>query len=191
MIKHDPVFIGCIANPRLGEVWVALSERGLTTVEFGVDRRRFEVSVRRQLKCDLEDAPAAAHREIRVATCEIAEYLQGTRRFFEFPIDWSILVSDFQRAALRAVFAIPYGETRTYGQIAAQIGSPHAPRAVGRANATNPMPLVIPCHRVVGSDGKLHGYGGAGGLRTKQWLLELEGATWAHDHSAQQYAASR
>ena len=73
--------------------------------------------------------------------------------------------------------AIPYGETRTYGEIAAQIGTPNAPRAVGRANAANPMPLVIPCHRVIGTDGKLHGYGGAGGLKTKQWLLSMEGAT--------------
>ena len=89
-------------------------------------------------------------------------------------MDWSALGSDFQRSALRAVAAIPYGETRTYGEIAAQIGRPQAPRAVGRANATNPMPLVIPCHRVIGTDGKLHGYGGRGGLKTKQWLLDLE-----------------
>jgi O-6-methylguanine DNA methyltransferase len=71
--------------------------------------------------------------------------------------------------------AIPYGQTRTYREIAAQIGTPNAPRAVGRANATNPMPLVIPCHRVIGTDGKLHGYGGAGGLKTKRWLLTMEG----------------
>jgi len=82
-------------------------------------------------------------------------------------IDWSILSSDFQRDALRAVFSIPYGETRTYADIAALIGHPQAFRAMGRANATNPMPLVIPCHRVIGTDGKLHGYGGKGGLKPR------------------------
>ncbi len=77
---------------------------------------------------------------------------------------------------MQAVYAIPYGETRTYAEIAAQIGRPKAYRAVGRANATNPMPLVIPCHRVIGTDGKLHGYGGGNGLPTKEWLLKMEGA---------------
>jgi O-6-methylguanine DNA methyltransferase len=77
------------------------------------------------------------------------------------------------------VYAIPYGEVLTYADIAAQIGHPHASRAVGRANATNPMPLVIPCHRVIGRDGKLHGYGGRGGLQTKEWLLRMEGAVIA------------
>ncbi|MGE5248996.1 MAG: methylated-DNA--[protein]-cysteine S-methyltransferase, partial [Bacteroidota bacterium] len=79
-------------------------------------------------------------------------------------------------SALQLVFAIPYGKTSTYQHIAAELGRPHASRAVGRANATNPMPLVIPCHRVIGTDGKLHGYGGGNGLTTKAWLLQMEGA---------------
>jgi methylated-DNA-[protein]-cysteine S-methyltransferase len=73
-------------------------------------------------------------------------------------------------------FLVRCGYTRTYGEIAFEIGNPKAARAVGRANATNPMPLVIPCHRVIGSDGKLRGYGGGEGLSTKEWLLKLEGA---------------
>jgi O-6-methylguanine DNA methyltransferase len=83
-------------------------------------------------------------------------------------------MTPFQRQARRAVAAIPYGQTRAYSQIAAHLGNANAARAVGRANATNPIPLVIPCHRVVGADGSLCGYGGAGGLRTKRWLLDLE-----------------
>ncbi len=102
------------------------------------------------------------------------EYVDGDRREFRFKIDWSSMKSDFQRTVLRRVVKIPCGQTRTYGQIASEIGRPGASRAVGRANATNPMPLVIPCHRVVGADGGLHGYGGAGGLRTKAWLLRME-----------------
>ena len=104
--------------------------------------------------------------------------MRGRRNAFTIPIDWS-LFRPFQREALQAVFRIPYGETATYRDIAIEIGRPYASRAVGRANATNPMPLVIPCHRVIGRDGKLHGYGGGEGLKTKEWLLRLEGAVIA------------
>jgi methylated-DNA-[protein]-cysteine S-methyltransferase len=180
MKDQESVFIGSVDTPRLGEVWVAVSERGLAAVEFSVSGQAFESHVRRQIHRNIASGTRADRQRVSDATCQIAEYLLGRRRIFEMPIDWSILGSDFQRTALRAVMAIPYGGTCTYGQIAAQIGYPQAPRAVGRANATNPMPLVIPCHRVVGSDGKLHGYGGAGGLKTKQWLLELEGAVIQH-----------
>src|SRR5512146_3358321 len=175
-MNGDCIYLGGIATPQLGEVWVAMSERGLTTVEFSVSRKAFETSVRRQLRRQVETALDSGPAGLEAATCQIAEYLDGKRRAFDLPIDWSILSSDFQRSALHAVMAIPYGEIRTYGQVAAQIGYPRASRAMGRANATNPMPLVIPCHRVIGSDGKLHGYGGYGGLKTKRWLLELEGA---------------
>ena len=109
---------------------------------------------------------------------ELREYLEGKRREFTFPIDWSIF-RPFQKEALQRVFEIPYGETRTYSEIAIEINRPRAYRAVGRANATNPMPLVIPCHRLIGTDGKLHGYGGGEGLETKEWLLKMEGAVIA------------
>jgi methylated-DNA-[protein]-cysteine S-methyltransferase len=166
--------IAGVLSPQLGEVWVAVSERGLVAVEFGVPRGRFEASLRRQLGRDPQVDHGPGERVSADAACQIAEYLSSRRHTFDIPIDWSTLASDFQRTALQAVAAIPYGQTSTYGQIAAQIGYPQAPRAVGRANATNPIPLVIPCHRVIGSDGKLHGYGGTGGLKTKQWLLDME-----------------
>ena len=105
---------------------------------------------------------------------QMVEYLDGARRDFDLQIDWSVL-TPFQQSVLQATFAIPYGQTRTYAQIAQQVGNPRAARAVGRAEATNPMPVVIPCHRVVGTDGKLHGYGAGDGLKTKAWLLEMEG----------------
>ena len=173
-MESSPVLIGNIHTLRLGDVWVAFSGRGLVTVDFGVSRAEFEAAVQKQTGCQVEYAPA----RVKKAARQIREYLDGKRRAFDLKIDWSVLTSDFQRAALRAVFSIPYGQTRTYAQIAAHIGYPDAPRAVGRANATNPMPLVIPCHRVIGTDGKLHGYGGAGGLKTKAWLLKLENAGW-------------
>ena len=140
MIKH-PILIGNIKATPLGEVWAALSSHGLVTVEFGVPQASFERTVRKQMKCDLEYAP----KQLENVVYQIMEYLVGERRKFELTIDWSVLPSDFQRDALRAVFSIPCGKTRTYADIAAQIGHPQAFRAVGRANATNPMPLVIPC----------------------------------------------
>ncbi len=173
-MERKPISIGSIKTHQVGDVWVAFSERGLIAVEYGMSRRAFERSVERAVHGKVTCALAPDDERIIKATCAIAEYLSGKRATFGIPIDWSILASDFQRTALRAVVAIPYGETRTYGQIAAEIGHPGAQRAVGRANATNPMPLVIPCHRVIGLDGKLHGYGGAGGLKTKRWLLDME-----------------
>ena len=178
-MDKSPILIGSIRTTRLGEVWVALSGHGLVTVEFGISRKNFEAAVRKQTHRDVEyKVRVNESKSLAVASHQIKEYLDGKRRAFDIKIDWSILTSDFQRAALQLVFSIPYGQTRTYAQVAAEIGHPDAPRAVGRANATNPMPLVIPCHRVIGTDGKLHGYGGAGGLKTKAWLLKMEGAKY-------------
>jgi methylated-DNA-[protein]-cysteine S-methyltransferase len=104
---------------------------------------------------------------------QLADYLNGTRRQFSIAIDFSSL-TPFQVEVLRITSQIPYGETRTYQEIAVQMGKQHAARAVGRVEATNPIPLIIPCHRVLGSDGTLHGYGGPGGIKLKAWLLDLE-----------------
>jgi methylated-DNA-[protein]-cysteine S-methyltransferase len=104
---------------------------------------------------------------------QLADYLNGTRRQFSLAIDFSSL-TPFQVEVLRITSQIPYGETRTYQEIAVQMGKQHAARAVGRVEATNPIPLIIPCHRVLGSDGTLHGYGGPGGIKLKAWLLDLE-----------------
>jgi methylated-DNA-[protein]-cysteine S-methyltransferase len=117
-------------------------------------------------------------KKVQPILAQIGEYLAGDRITFDFPIHWSIM-TPFQQQALQATFAIPYGQTVTYGEIAQRIGRPHSARAVGRAQATNPMPLVIPCHRVLGADGGLHGYGAGEGFATKAWLLKLEAETIA------------
>lgn len=101
---------------------------------------------------------------------QLAEYFAGVRRVFDVPL--RPMGTDFQLRVWEALKEIPYGETRTYGQIAAAVGAPRAYRAVGMANHMNPLPLFIPCHRVVGADGKLTGY--AGGLWRKEKLLALE-----------------
>jgi len=158
----------------LGNLWLAASDLGLVTVEWSQSQAEFEAYLARRFKRPVEHNP----NKVRGAARELSEYLTGKRRQFTLTIDWSRM-RPFQQAALQATFAIPYGETRTYGELAAQIGRPRAARAVGRAEATNPMPLVIPCHRVIGADGKLHGYGGGEGLPTKEWLLKMEGAVIA------------
>jgi methylated-DNA-[protein]-cysteine S-methyltransferase len=105
---------------------------------------------------------------------ELEEYFAGRRRRFELPLDWS-LVGPFGQRVLRAASAIPYGGVLTYTQVAAEAGSPRGSRAAGNALGSNPIPIVVPCHRVLRSGGALGGY--AGGLDRKRWLLELEGAT--------------
>jgi methylated-DNA-[protein]-cysteine S-methyltransferase len=162
-----PIYIGELNHTPIGDLRLAVSDMGLVGVEWADSQPDFD-SYLLQPNAD-RVAPYAG---------ELREYLEGSRREFTFPIHWDIF-RPFQKEALQRVFKIPYGETRTYGEIAAEMNRPLAYRAVGRANATNPMPIVIPCHRLIGTDGKLHGYGGGEGLKTKEWLLKLEGAVIA------------
>jgi len=114
---------------------------------------------------------APDHPLLAQARVQIEEYLAGKRR--EFTLFYTLGgLTDFQQAALRATASIPYGETRTYGWVAAQAGNGRAPRAAGQALHCNPLPLVVPCHRVLGAGGSLTGFGG--GLEMKRRLLELE-----------------
>lgn len=101
---------------------------------------------------------------------QLMEYFAGKRRVFDLPL--APEGTDFQRRVWQALLDIPWGETRSYGQIAAALGQPGASRAVGMANNRNPISIIVPCHRVIGSDGKLVGYGG--GLEKKRLLLQLE-----------------
>jgi methylated-DNA-[protein]-cysteine S-methyltransferase len=104
---------------------------------------------------------------------QLEEYFAGQRRGFEVPLDWS-LIGPFGRRVLSATAAIPYGRVLSYGEVAGVAGSPRGSRAAGNALGANPIPIVIPCHRVLRSGGALGGYGG--GPERKRWLLELEGA---------------
>ena len=106
------------------------------------------------------------------AVCQLSEYFEGRRK--DFTLDLKPSGTPFQLSVMAALEQIPYGQTRTYAEIARQIGRPKAVRAVGAANGRNPLPIVIPCHRVIGSDGSLTGFGG--GIAAKQYLLSLETA---------------
>ena len=121
--------------------------------------------------------PVEGHREdsnplLREAVSQLQAYFDGNLRRFRLPLDMP--GTEFQKSVWRELGKIPYGETRSYAQIAAAIGTPQAVRAVGAANGSNPVAIVVPCHRVIGSGGRLTGYGG--GLPLKKRLLELEGA---------------
>ncbi len=166
--------VGALDNTPVGTIRVAASAVGLVVVSMWDDEARFVAEVAR-LTGHTPDPPAPPGPIVTLALTELDGYLRGELRAFTTPIDWSIL-KPFQRAALEMVCAVPYGRTTTYGTIAAQMGRPGAVRAVGQANANNPIPIIIPCHRILGADGKLHGYGARGGLETKAWLLRLEGS---------------
>lgn len=111
-----------------------------------------------------------SHEVLLQAEAELNEYFAGRRMRFSVPL--FISGTEFQKKVWQALTGIPYGETRSYGEIAAAIGKPKACRAVGMANHVNPLPIFVPCHRVIGAGGSLTGYGG--GLSTKVFLLELE-----------------
>ncbi len=159
----------------VGPLFLAASEKGLIALEFDA-RLPGQQTIRpnpRDLRAEsasvqFSDSATSLSRYTR----ELEQYFAGTRREFTFPLD--LRGTDFQRACWRALLAIPYGETRTYADIARVVGRPQAFRAVGMANNRNPVAIVVPCHRVIASDGTLCGYGG--GLDIKRKLLELEGA---------------
>lgn len=159
----------------VGALFLAASAQGLVALEF--DRRLPGQQTIRPNPRDLRgESRKPSFREspsgMQIYVRELEEYFAGSRRDFSFPLD--LRGTDFQLACWRALIAIPYGETRSYADIARAVGRPQGFRAVGMANNRNPVAIVVPCHRVIASDGTLCGYGG--GLDIKRKLLELEGA---------------
>lgn len=145
----------------IGRLVVAADEGGLRRVLF--ETNRYDPADRGTWKHD-----AAALREARE---QLLAYFAGERRVFDLPLHPE--GTPFQLKVWNALTEIPFGATRSYGDVARRIGDPKAVRAVGAANGRNPLPIVVPCHRVIGSDGRMVGFGG--GLPTKQFLLVHEG----------------
>ena len=166
------VYISMLPESPIGPLWVAVTDLGLAAVEWSMSQADFISLIKKRFP-----AMDILHNEsyTKEALNQLSEYLAGNRREFDLLLDLSAMTS-FQLQVLHLTYHIPYGHTSTYKEIAIQVGKPNAARAVGRVEATNPIPLVIPCHRVLGSDGSLHGYGGPGGIKLKAWLLQLEGA---------------
>jgi AraC family transcriptional regulator of adaptative response/methylated-DNA-[protein]-cysteine methyltransferase len=156
----------------LGPMLAVAGDGGLELLEF-VDRRALETELR-ELRRTLKGAIVPGdHPVLRRTKQQLDEYFAGTRTTFDLALDQH--GSDFQTAAWRALCEIPYGETRSYSDMARRVGSPAAVRAIGRVNGQNRIAIVVPCHRVIRADGSLCGYGG--GRWRKQWLLDHEAAS--------------
>lgn len=155
----------------IGDLLLATTPAGLVRLSFGGhDETLADLAAR--ISPRILDAP----RQLDPIRRQLDEYFAGQRRGFDIAIDWT-LVGDWGRKVLHACAAIPFGEVRTYGAVAAAAGSPKAFRAAGTALGHNPVPVIVPCHRVLTSGGKLGGY--TGGTHIKEHLLRLEGARLA------------
>jgi methylated-DNA-[protein]-cysteine S-methyltransferase len=154
----------------IGPLLVAATNRGLVRVSFRQERHD---DVLNDLVVRISPRVLEAPAQLDEARRELEQYFEGERREFELPLDWR-LSRGFRCEVLRKLVRVPYGETATYAEMALRAGRPRAYRAAGSACGSNPMPIVVPCHRVVPSGGGLGGYGG--GLDMKRFLLRLEGA---------------
>jgi AraC family transcriptional regulator of adaptative response/methylated-DNA-[protein]-cysteine methyltransferase len=153
----------------LGPMLAIASDAALELLEF-VDRRALETELRR-LRTTLGAVVPGDNAVLRQTRAELGEYFDGRRTTFDVPVHQR--GSAFQLKVWRALCEIPYGQTRSYSEIARQVGSPAAVRAIGRVNGQNQVAIIVPCHRVIRADGSLCGYGG--GRWRKQWLIEREG----------------
>jgi methylated-DNA-[protein]-cysteine S-methyltransferase len=153
-----------VVDSPVGVLHVASTDRGLCRISYGGEG--WEDTLARQFGVRVLRSPLDDIRR------ELDEYFEGKRRTFDLPID--LRVAPFHEAVLRELAQVPYGETDTYGALARKVGRPKAARAVGVVMNRNPIPIVLPCHRIVGANGSLVGY--AGGLDVKRRLLALEGA---------------
>lgn len=154
----------------VGPLLLAATETGLVRVAF--EREGFD-GVLESLATRVSPRLLQAPRRLDTAAAELDEYFAGTRRAFDLPLDLA-LSSGFRKVVQHYLPHIGYGHTQTYTEVAETVGNPRAVRAVGTACATNPLPVVVPCHRVLRTDGSMGGY--LGGLDAKRTLLELEGA---------------
>jgi methylated-DNA-[protein]-cysteine S-methyltransferase len=162
--KGAVVSLSCKIIPSpIGRLRLVASDEGLAAILWDNDRP-LPVHL-----ADLLENPA--HPTLLCAEKELNEYFSRNRKTFSVTLD--MRGTHFQKQVWEALLAIPFGETRSYGQIANQLGNPKATRAVGAANGQNPIPIIVPCHRVIGANGKLTGFGG--GLEIKDQLLALEG----------------
>lgn len=158
-----------VASSPVGPITVVEGERGVVAVDFGETP---EATLRERLEAAF-DGPVVLERRARLrATTELAEYFRGRRRTFGVRVDLS-LTNAFQRRVLERLVRVGFGELTTYGALAKSVGKPGAARAVGAAMAKNPIPILVPCHRVVASNGSLGGF--SGGLDVKRRLHQHEG----------------
>jgi methylated-DNA-[protein]-cysteine S-methyltransferase len=169
--KPMEIYYDILERSPVGLLCVAVSSHGLVAIDFSGTEEAFLAKLRERLGV----MPVRSVDRLADYVRQIGEYLAADRTQFDLPIDLSALTT-FQRQVLLTVANVPRGEVTTYAELAKRIGQPKAARAVGQALGSNPIPLVLPCHRVLASDGSLGGYSGRGGVKTKEKLLRLEGA---------------
>ena len=160
-----------LVDSPVGTLVAAATPRGLAALSYE-DHSGGADAVLDWLSAKLSPRMLEAPARLDDVRRELDEYFEGRRRDFDVPIDWT-LTSPFGRRVLKATAAIPFGRVSTYGEMASRAGNPKASRAAGRALGANPIPIVVPCHRVIGASGRLTGY--TGGLYRKVALLEIEG----------------
>ena len=165
------IYYDILQRTPVGQVLVAVSQHGVVAVEIGMSERVFIDHLSSIFNEPVIRSKGAANSVIQ----QLREYFDGRRTAFDLPVSLNHL-TPFQRRVLEATMEISFGSVSTYGEMARNLGKHRAARAVGQALARNPIPIVIPCHRVLGSDGGLHGYSGGEGIRTKKFLLQFEGA---------------
>jgi len=154
----------------LGSMLLAGTDRGLVRV--GLPRETFD-DVLEEISARVSPRLVELPRRVDEARREVEQYFEGSRREFELPLDWRLITGSFRCNVLEVLTKVPFGEAITYAEAAERAGSPRAHRAAGSACGSNPIPLVIPCHRVVRTGGEMGGYGG--GVEMKRYLLKHEG----------------
>jgi O-6-methylguanine DNA methyltransferase len=167
------IYYDLLFTSNLGLMGIGVSEKGLCFVSMG---HASESEILEALRAQFPKGRITSDpSKVALAREQLDEYLHGSRRNFDLTVDMDTC-TPFQVKVLLAAQSIPYGETRSYGHLAQMINKPKASRAVGGALGRNPVPIVVPCHRVLARDGSLCGFGG--GLELKRQLLKLEGAQW-------------
>jgi len=169
--EYKAIFYGYIEHSTIDSLYLAMRKDKVVAINFGITENEFISQIEHQFDEPVYFDPDAT----KPALEQVRAYLDGERSSFDLPTDISLL-TEFQQQVLEATRQIPRGRIATYMDIARKIGKPKAVRAVGQALGHNPIPIVIPCHRVIASNGSLGGYSGGGGLETKAKLLQLEGA---------------
>jgi O-6-methylguanine DNA methyltransferase len=170
-IRSKVLYYGVMEKSPVGSIFIAVGDRGVVAIDIDVKEEAFVSRIRNKFKAIVIPSPERVEGVIK----QLQEYFEGERSSFRLNLYLNDL-THFQKRVLKATLDIPRGQITTYGEMARRLGKAQWARAVGQALARNPIPIVIPCHRVLAADGSLHGYSGGRGIETKAKLLQLEGA---------------